>query len=79
MSDAQFDAALLLTRLSGLSAGAARLVLVGGASQAGAAHQLGIRHRQQVSRAVGCIRRAAQHGGVCTVCGSKVEEEALIG
>lgn len=73
MSPEQFEIALERTRLSDASAHAARLVLVEGTSQAGAASQVGIKHRQQVSRAVNRLRQAATADGVCVVCGGKVE------
>ncbi len=75
MSHPQFDRALMNTRLSKLSALAARFVLVDGMSQTGAARKVGIKHRQQVSRAVSCIRKAATAEGFCVVCGGKVTHD----
>jgi hypothetical protein len=54
------------------AAEAARLVLVSGVRPSEAARLCGVRYRQQVYRAVNCIRRAAIIGDVCSVCGGHV-------
>lgn len=75
MSEADFDAALGRTRLSDSSARAAKYVLVAGVSQVAAAERVGIKHRQQVSRAIGILKRAAVDRGRCAVCGGVVVGE----
>lgn len=75
MTEAQFDAALARTRLQDSSARAAKFVLVAGLRQTAAAERVGIHHRQQVSRAVATLKKAAVQGGRCSVCGSAVGEE----
>lgn len=77
MTEAQFDQALGRTRLQDSSARAAKFVLVAGLKQTDAAERVGIHHRQQVSRAVAILKRAAVEGGRCSICGSAVEQTAV--
>lgn len=67
----QFDAAARNTKLADQSRRAASMVLVQGLSHPKAAKLVGIKHRQQVSRAVNCVRRVLTEGGSCPVCGAQ--------
>ena len=69
--DEQLDELLRLDRrISRRSVELARLVLVGGMSQAQAARAVGLVHRQYAHHALKVVKRALTRGGICRVCGA---------